>query len=289
MNNKAAIKYGFLAPSVLLLLAVIAYPIGHAVYLALHDITFFNINAANKPFVGLANFKEIFQNEMFLNALFNTLKLVGIALAAELILGLALALLFNYRFRGRGILVTLMLVSTILSPIVIALMWRYMLNFETGIINHVLSGIGLQRVAWLADPTLAFISAVISEVWWTTPFVFVVVLAGLQSIPVEVNEAALVDGCTTWQTFIHVTLPLLRPIIRVVILIRGADLIKTFDVIYGLTNGGPGNATEVLPVWLFKRGFTDFDLSTTATGSLVLLGITLLLAIGFLRKTREQE
>jgi multiple sugar transport system permease protein len=198
------------------------------------------------------------------------------ALTCEFLLGLGLALLLNAQIRGRGFFRASLLVPMMLPPVVVGVVWRLMLNPDFGAINGTLKwfGVRTESLTWTASPRLAMLSVIAVDVWQWTPFVFLVLLAGLQAIPQEPYEAALIDGSSRWQTFRHVTLPLLKPAILIVLLLRTMDLLRVFDQIFILTEGGPGFATETISLYIYRTAFRFFDFGYAAAMSFVLLALT---------------
>jgi multiple sugar transport system permease protein len=177
-----------------------------------------------------------------------------------------------------------------LPPVVAAVVWRLMLNPNFGAINGTLKQIGVdtEALTWTASPTLAMLSVIAVDVWQWTPFVFLVLLAGLQAIPQEPYEAALIDGSSRWQTFRHVTLPLLKPAILIVLLLRTMDLLRVFDQIFILTEGGPGFATETISLYIYRTAFRFFDFGYAAAMSFVLLALTNIISVFYIKLLKSE-
>ena len=278
------LPYYFLAPAVVLLLALTVYPLLYILRISLYRTT-----VDGETFVGLANFARLFQDSFFHESLVHTLVFTAGALALELALGLGLALLLDSRIRARGLWRSLFLLPMILPPVVAGVVWRLIYNPNFGVLNGTLQllGIDTTRLTWLADPSVALAAIVLVDVWEWTPFVFLILLAGLQAIPDEPYEAARMDGSSEWQTFRDITLPLLRPAILVAVLLRTMDLLRIFDQVFILTEGGPGRATETVSLYIYKTAFRFSDFGYAAAMSLALLVATLVLSQLYIRLLRR--
>jgi multiple sugar transport system permease protein len=239
----------------------------------------------------LQNFARLASDRFFLEALKHTLVYAVVALTLEFLFGLALAVLLSSRLRGRGFFRAALLVPMMLPPVVVGVVWRLMLNPNFGAINGTLKGFGAgtDALTWTASPRLALISVIMVDVWQWTPFMFLVLLAGLQAIPQEPYEAALIDGSSAWQTFRHVTLPLLKPAILIALLLRTMDLLRVFDQIFILTEGGPAFATETISLYIYRAAFRFSDFGYAAAMSFVLLILTNSISLLYIRLLREQE
>lgn len=276
--------YLFIAPSVVLLLALTVYPLLYIVRISLYRMT-----PGGETFVGVENFLRLFRDPFFFRSLGQTFVFTFGSLGLEFLLGLSLALLLDSQIRARGFWRALFLLPMILPPVVVGVIWRLIYNPNFGVLNGTLQLLGLDtsRLTWLADPAVALAAVMVVDVWEWTPFVFLILLAGLQAIPEEPYEAARMDGSSAWQTFVHVTLPLLAPAILVALLLRTMDLLRIFDQIFILTQGGPGFATETISLYIYKTAFRFFDFGYAAAMSLVLLTATLVVArfyLSFLQK-----
>jgi multiple sugar transport system permease protein len=269
---------------VVLLLALTVYPLLYIVRISLYRLT-----PAGETFVGSENFLRLLRDPFFFQSLGQTFVLIVGALTLEFLLGLSLTLLLDSEIRARGLWRALFLLPMILPPVVVGVIWRLIYNPNFGVLNGALQllGVDTTRLTWLADPSVALAALVVVDVWEWTPFVFLILLAGLQAIPEEPYEAARIDGSSAWQTFRHVTLPLLAPAILVALLLRTMDLLRLFDQVFILTQGGPGFATETISLYIYKTAFRFFDFGYAAAMSLVLLVATLIASrfyMGFLQK-----
>jgi multiple sugar transport system permease protein len=278
------LAFVLLAPTIAVLLALTIYPLIYSIKISLQG------EAGNWT---LQNFTRLIADRFFLSALAHTLVYAAIALTLEFLLGLALALLLNSQMRGRAVFRSLLLVPMMLPAVVVGVVWRLMLNSNFGAINGTLKGFGINTDAltWTASPKLAMASVIVADIWQWTPFMFLILLAGLQAIPQEPYEAALIDGSSAWQTFRHVTLPLLRPAILIALLLRTMDLLRVFDQIFILTEGGPGFATETVSLYIYRTAFRFSNFGYATAMSFVLLTITNVISVGYIRvlQTRVSE
>ena len=275
----------FLAPAIAVLLALSIYALIYSITISLQQET------AGSLSWGLGNFGRLVSDNFFLTALAHTFVYAVSALTCEFLLGFGLALLLNKQIRGRGVFRASLLIPMMLPPVVVGVVWRLMLNPNFGAINGTLKQFRLntERLTWTASPKLAMLSVIAVDVWQWTPFVFLVLLAGLQAIPQEPYEAALIDGSSRWQTFWHVTLPLLKPSILIVLLLRTMDLLRVFDQIFILTEGGPGFATETISLYIYRTAFRFFDFGYAAAMSFVLLALTNVISAIYIKFLQAKE
>jgi len=268
------------APALLVLGALSIYPLLFAVEISLRTAGGY----------GLDHFRRLAADRLFLVSLGQTLLYTAAALALEFALGLALALLVNREFRLRRLVRAVLLIPMLLPPVVVAVLWRLILNPEFGVLNGTLRGWGLETrgLTWVAAENTALLSVILVDVWQWTPFLFLLLLAGLQGLPVEPFEAAVVDGASRWQVFRRLTLPMLRPVIAIAVLLRGMDLLRVFDQIFILTQGGPGFATETVTLYIYRTAFRFHNFGYAAAMSFVLLAATTTVARAFLRLLRQQ-
>jgi len=265
--------FGFLLTSPLLVLmaGIIAYPLAYAVM-----ASFQNFRLTSRPgtirFIGLDNYIWALGDPQFWIALRNTLLYAGIAVPAELALGLLIALALRNLTRGAGIARTILIMPMMLAPIAMGLMWKFMFNDQLGIINHLLKLAGLSGgILWLSQPVTAFVSLLIVEIWATTPIMVILLSAGLTTIPQELYDAAKIDGAGRWQRFWNVTWPLLQPVVLVALLLRGMDAFRVFDIVYILTQGGPANSTDVLSYYAYRLNFESMDVGRASAVSVMML------------------
>jgi multiple sugar transport system permease protein len=276
--------YLFASPALFLVGLLALAPILAAVWLSLHRrLPIFGIN----EFVGLSNYWMLWEDERFWSASRTTLYFTGLSMAAELALGLALALLLD-GLLGRGgeprWLQVIVLVPWAISTVVSASMWGWLYHPDYGLLNYLLVTAGLvsEPVNWLGDPVWALHAAILMDVWKTTPFAALLLLAGLKAIPRDLYLAARVDGAGWWTTFRHLTMPLLLPIVLIVLVFRTMDAVRIFDAVYVLTGGGPGNGTETLSIYAYKTLFQMLQFGYGSTLSTAMFLMILLLTGGYL-------
>jgi trehalose/maltose transport system permease protein len=243
-NPERRTAYYMILPAILIILVVAFYPIAYALWLSFHQA---NINATGN-FVGLQNYILMFQNSEFLEGLKNTLIFTGVSVTLEFFIGLAIALAIHRAFRGRGLVRAAVLVPWAFPTVISAVMWRLMFQDQVGIIQYVASAIGIVSQPILSDQTLLLIGAILVDTWKTTPFVALLLLAGLQVIPGDVYEAAKVDGANVIQRFFRITLPLLKPAILVAVLFRTLDSYRVFDLFWAMSN----RELESLSTFVYK-------------------------------------
>lgn len=280
----------FASPALVLIGIVILFPLIYSFYLSFRD---FDLSVGpDSAFVGGRNYTEaLFRDGRFLGSVWNTGVIIAPSLVVELLLGLGLALLLNRATRGRAIITAVLAIPAMVSPVMAAMAWRMMFGVKYGAINNLGRQLGLLDVYfdWFSSPFMSVISVVLVEVWHNTPFMMLVLLAGLQSIPQELYDAARADGATPWQSFWSVTLPLLKFTMAVGVMIRLIDLTKLFGLIFILTFGGPGGATETVAFNTYLVGFKDFRMSYASALSYVIVLGTLIFTLLFLWISRLRE
>lgn len=285
--NKRELLLPFLlvAPALVVLLTLSIYPLLYSITTSLQQQT------SSGVVWSLVHFKRLASDGFFQLAMVHTIVYALMALTIEFFLGLGLALLLNQQMRGRGLFRASLLVPMMLPTVVVGVVWRLLLHPNFGAINGTLKQIGIpvENLTWTSSPRLAFLAVIAVDVWQWTPFVFLVLLAGLQAIPQEPYEAALIDGSTRWQTFRHVTLPLLKPAILIVLLLRTMDLLRVFDQIFILTEGGPGVATEMISLYIYRTAFRFFDFGYAAAMSFVLLALTNVISVVYLKVLQDER
>jgi multiple sugar transport system permease protein len=268
----------WVAPALFVLAALSIYPLLYLIKVSLTD----------SHGVTLAHYSRLFQDRLFSVAAGQTLLYAAAALALEFFLGLALALLVDSLARGRAFIRVGLLAPMLLPPVVAAVIWRLIYNPEFGVINGMLRQMGFNtaNLTWTSGRTTAMLSVILVDVWEWTPFLFLLLTAGLQAIPAEPLEAARVDGAGYWQTLRDVVLPLLKPVILLALLLRSMDLLRIFDQIFLLTQGGPGSATETVSLYIYRTAFRFSNFGYAAAMSFVGLVITMLAARGLMRLMR---
>ena len=280
----------FASPALFLIALVILFPLVYAFYLSLQN---FDLSVGpDYEFVGAKNYMEaLLRDHRFLGSVWNTAVIIAPSLAVELVLGLGLALLLGRVIRGRPVITALLAIPAMVSPVMGAMAWRMMYGVKYGAINNLGRQLGILDVYfdWFGSPVISVIAVVLVEVWLNTPFMMLVLLAGLQSIPQELYESAKVDGATAWQSFWSITLPLLKFTMAVGVMIRLIDLTKLFGLIFILTFGGPGGATETVAFNTYLVGFKDFRMSYASALSYLIVGGVLVLTLVFLWIQRIRE
>lgn len=280
-----------LIPALLVLLLVYAYPIGRSFWLSLFNQ---NLGTELQPvFTGLDNYGRMAQDGRFWQSIFNTTVFTLSSLILELLLGIGIALVLNQAFRGRSAVRTAAILPWALPTALIATTWAWIFNAEFGIWNDMLRRVGLlaegQGINWLGDPTLAMIAVIVADVWKTTPFISILLLAGLQSIPGDLYEAHAIDGASPWQSFRRITLPLLMPQILIAALFRFAQAFGIFDLIAVMTGGGPAGATETVSIYIYATimRYLDFGYGAAlVVVTFIVLILSVALATFLLSKTR---
>jgi multiple sugar transport system permease protein len=284
-KRELLLPFFLVAPALVVLLTLSIYPLIYSITISLQQQT------ASGVVWSLVHFKRLASDGFFQTALVHTVVYATAALTCEFLLGLGLALLLNQQIRGRELFRASLLVPMMLPTVVVGVVWRLLLHPNFGAINGTLKQIGIdtESLTWTASPRLAFLAVIAVDVWQWTPFVFLVLLAGLQAIPQEPYEAALIDGSTRWQTFRHVTLPLLKPAILIVLLLRTMDLLRVFDQVFILTEGGPGFGTEMISLYIYRTAFRFFDFGYAAAMSFVLLLLTNVVSVVYLKLLQDER
>ncbi|WP_122941593.1 carbohydrate ABC transporter permease [Brachybacterium sp. EE-P12] len=279
------VRCAFVLPAALYMLAFFGYPIVKNLVMSFQAYDFSTFFNGRAPFIGLDNYAATLTDPIFLRALGNTGLFTLGSLAGQFVLGLALALYFRRRFPLSGLLRSLLLLPWLLPMIVSAAVWRWILEQDNGALNRFLEGLGLisDPIPWLNSSDTALIAVILVNIWLGIPFNVVLLHSGLQAIPEEVYEAGALDGATGARSFAHLTLPLLRPVVSVVLLLGVIYTIKVLDLIIGLTGGGPANATQTLATRSYEMSFVEFDFGQGAALSNVLIAIALAFSIVYLR------
>jgi len=281
------LKWVFTLPAVLFVLLMMVFPI-----LYTFRISFFewSMSSVTPPkWVGLDNYIALLSDSRFWNSVKNTFIFSAGALALETVLGVAIALLLYRDFFGKNLVKTLFLLPMVATPVAMGLVWLLIYEPSIGVANTLLKMLGLEPQLWIASPTQVLPSLILIDVWEWTPMVALIVMAGLATLPSEPYEAADVDGATAWQKFAHLTLPMLRPTIIVAVMLRLIDVLKTFDIIYSTTQGGPNMKSETLNIYGYSLGFQYFKLGMASSLLVIffaiVMGFTLIMI--WIRKRQE--
>lgn len=284
--SERALGAVLLAPAALLLLVVVVYPVATLFVTSLYGVD--NANpGAGEAFVGLDNFARAFDDDRFWSSTLHTLVYIVVTVPGALVVGLGLALLANQPFRLQWPVRLGLLLPWALPLVFAGLIFRWFFEYNAGVVNDVLRRVGAEPLQWLSEPTLAFAAVCIAIVWKSASFMALMLLAGLQTIPRSLYEAAEVDGATRWQQFVEITLPMLRPAIFVALIFRTITAIQTFDIPYAMTNGGPGDTTETLAMYIHRTtlDFLDFGYGSALAALMFLLSMAV--TSGYLRYTRR--
>lgn len=277
--NKGKQGLLYIAPVIIFLLIFSIFPLIYSVRVSLTDLNM--TREGTGVFIGLKNFVKLFsQGSLFVKGIKNTTVLILFALTIETIAGFAIAkLFFNIQeMRFSNILKTIYIIPIMITPLIYGLIWLYMLNPTQGIVNYILSLFNIEALGWFGNTTTALLSIIIIDIWQYTPFVMIILLSGLLSINKDLYEAAKIDGTNWFQDIIHIELPSIRSIIGIAVILRLMDLIRTFDVVYATTRGGPGGATEVLSMYSYRQSFLNYNIGLGTASAIVALIITIILS-----------
>jgi multiple sugar transport system permease protein len=280
-------QFGYLlaAPGLAALMLVIFFPLLFTLVTSAFDYTL--IQPTHDVFTGLGHYQDALENAEFGQSLWVTLRFVAAVVILEFLLGFTVALMLNTVERGKNVYYLIPLFPLLMNPVVVGLIWRMFLHPVLGIVNYLLSLLGIHAVNWLGDPQNAFWTLVMVDIWHQVSFMVVLLLAGLSALPREPYEAARMEGASTFQTFIHVTLPLMRPVIMVTLLIRLIFAIRTYDLIYIMTRGGPGQATDLVSYFIYRQAFVGLNIGQAAALSVILLLIVMTLTAYLYRYMRS--
>jgi len=272
-----------LLPAIIVLLLFIAAPIINSFFLSFHRIII-GLPQLKTPFVALDNYLQLLKDPIARHSFFITIIFVALTTFFELLIGLFLALLIHHRFPGRGALRACVLIPWAIPTVVSAQMWRYLFNDAYGVINYMIFGASTNSyIPWLALSTTALSSIIIADIWKTSSFAALLILAGLQVIPEELYQAAKVDGAIAWQRFRHVTWPLIRPALLIALLFRTIDAFRVFDLAFVMTQGGPADATNVLQLYGYKKMFVEGWMGYGSAVSVCIFIIVLVIAVAYVR------
>ena len=285
MVREKRLPYLLMLPSLIILILLVIFPM---VFLYYNTLFRWGLGAWDKrEFVGLYNYISVLTDPFFYNSLGVTLVYTAAAVTLEFLLGLGIAIILR-NVVARRLIISILIIPMAMAPAAAGLVWSLMLNYSYGVIPYILKRILGFSPAFLGAE-FALFSVILVDVWQWTPFMALIILAGMEALPIEPYEAAQLDGATAWQIFRHITLPLLKPLLLVALLLRTIDVMKTFDTIYVLTGGGPGQATEVLSLRIFKTGFFwgGYEMGKASVIAILLLLLITLLANVFIKMLRE--
>jgi multiple sugar transport system permease protein len=278
--------WSIFTPALVVMLWLTVYPMISVFLTSFQD---YNYISGSRHWIGLGNYLDILSDSIFLTSLFNTLLFCLAATAIEVVAGIVLALVFYGNFRGKSLFMILVILPMMLSTMVVSSIWKTMFNYDIGLINYVLNALGLAKVGWLIDPGVALWSIVLVDVWQWTPFAFIVIQAGLASVPQEIFEASVVDGASYRQTLLKITLPILRDQILLLALLRTIDTFKIFSKVFALTKGGPGNATETVSYFVYREAFQYFKMGRSSAASMITLLAVVFVSFFYLKKILNKK
>ncbi|MDE2789641.1 MAG: sugar ABC transporter permease [Paracoccaceae bacterium] len=273
--------YFFILPAVAIMATGLLYPVIQAFYLSFFDWKI-GTDLEDAPWVGFRHFIRMATDADVLESITVTLRFGFWTITIEMLLGVALALLLEKPIRGASLFRTVFILPLMISPVVVGLIWRYLFDARIGWINYYLGYLGIEPQVWLGDADLAFFAIVFTDIWQWTPFIFIIVIAGLQALPSEVLEASKIDGANWWQHILFVKLPMIRSILVIALLLRLIDVFRALEVMYILTGGGPGRATELLSLHIYNRAFDTQQLGYASAISVLLILIVFSLSFAIL-------
>jgi len=277
-----------LAPAALLLLVIVVYPIATLFWNSLHGVDNANV-AAGEQFVGLKNYVTAFEDDRFWGSAWHTILYIVVTVPGSLLVGLGLALLANMPFKVKWPVRLGLLLPWALPLVFAGLIFRWFFEYRTGVVNDTLMRLGFEPLSWLSDPDLAFTAISIAIIWKSSSFMALMLLAGLQTIPKSLYEAAEVDGASKWQQFVEITLPMLRPAIFVALIFRTITAIQTFDIPYAMTGGGPGDSTETLAMYIHKTTLDFLDFGYGSALAALMFVLSMAATSGYLKYTRRSS
>jgi multiple sugar transport system permease protein len=278
------LRYLMLAPAVLILLALTIFPSVYMFYAAVHKVS--PNPEIPWEFAGVDNFARLLTDEQFHVGLLNTAIFTVVAVTIEFLLGLGLALLLDKYIRRLTFLKTVLMIPMMLPPIAVAITWKIIYEPQFGVLNEFMFQLGLPLQAWAGDVDLAMASVIAADVWQWTPFIFLLMLAGLASLPAEPYEAAAIDGASGWRQFWDLTIPFLKPVIAIALLLRIMDAIRLFDLVFILTGGGPADQTKVLSLYIYQVAYRFADPGYAAAISLFVLFVTVVFSTWFIKRMK---
>jgi len=291
LNLRGLSLYAFLVPAIVYIAFTMLYPVYENIRMSLHSVTIRTFLSDNQPWVGLDNFRTIFNDEEFWHATRLSLTFTVGSIFFQFTIGFALALLFSQSFPGNYLMRAMMLLGWLIPTVLSGTIFRWVLDGDYGVLNYALTSLGLinDDRYWLIDSSTALWGTILANVWVGIPFNMLLLLAGLQGISVTLYEASATDGASAWQRFLTITMPLMRPVALSVLLLGLIYTFKVFDLIYIMTAGGPVNATTVLPIYAYDLTFVSFKFGTGAASAVIMLVALLVVATGYVWYTQREE
>lgn len=287
LGDKLA-SWAFLTPTMLFLGVTALLPLLYSVYLSFFRMKL-NMPNQEPTFIGLENYARIFTDELLKTSTINTVIFAVVTVALETVLGLMVAMVISSDKRWARLTTSIFMIPMIMAPVAIGTLFRMMMDASTGVLNYFLNVLGLPSIPWLSNPTCAMIAVMLVNIWQLTPWVTVICVAGLKALPSNCLQAGIMDGASSRQIFWHIVLPLVKPVLVVVLMIRFIDAFKVFDTVYVMTNGGPGSATEMLPNYIYKQGLKYFDAGYAAALAIVFVFVMTFCTLVFLKWRKSEE
>lgn len=286
--REMGVKMSFLMPGIIILVLLSVYPFFYCIFLSFHSWNLVRPQWGFN-FVGIQNFIDALSAPRFIDSVGSTFIILGGALILQFILGLGIAMLLNVDIKGMPIVRAVIILPSVVTPIVVGILWSLLYKYQYGLINYLLNFFGLPSVHWLTSEWEARLCIMLADTWQWTPFVALVILAGLRSVPEALSEAAFIDGAGQWQQFRYITLPLIKPTILVVMLLRTIDGFRMFEKIFAITKGGPAGATETTSFLIYIQGFQLWEMGVAAASSILFLVIVTIVTQIILRGFRGNE
>jgi multiple sugar transport system permease protein len=281
-----ALSWLFVMPVIIILLITAFIPLGWGLYLSFFRYKL-NMPSAT-AYIGLKNYIDIFSDELIIRSLRNNVIFAGLSVSVELIVGVILAMMLSNDNRFTRGLVSILMVPMIIAPVAAGTLWRMMLDRTYGVVNYLMSFLGIQPVSWIGDPKIALYTIVLVDCWQYIPFVAVLVLSSIKAMPTSFLDAARVDGASPWKVFWRIILPISSPVIIIVAMLRFIDAFKVFDTIFVMTQGGPGNATEMLPTYIYRQGIKFLSIGYSSATAILFVIAMSLVAWSF-QKLRDRQ
>ena len=283
-------NYMFILPGALFVVCFLVFPIFYNFFLSFQNVTFLNLHGEHE-FVGWKNYKTIFNDPVFPVSFKNSIIFTLGSMIFQFIIGFALALFFNKKFPGSYLMRSLLLLGWMMPIVITGTLFKWMLSGDSGVFNHILLSLGIieKPISWLIEENTALLGTIVANIWIGVPFNMIILLAGLQGLPKNLYEAAQIDGASRVRQFFHITLPLMRPTILILIMLVIIYTFKVFDLIFVMTGGGPINSTTIFPLYAYKLAFTNFELSLGSTVSSIMFLILLIFASFYLWLMRKEE
>jgi multiple sugar transport system permease protein len=284
-RNDRRFGWALTAPGLTALTLVVAFPLLFTIFTSGFEYTL--VKPGFNTFAGLENYRNAFAENYFGDSLWVTVKFVVAVVIIEFIIGFTVALMLNAVTRFKNVYYLILLMPLLINPVVVAQIWRMFLHPELGIVNFLIGLLGAPKINWLGDAKIAFWTVVLVDIWHQVSFMIILLLAGLSALPREPYEAARMDGASTLQAFVYITLPLMRPVIVVTLLIRLIFAVKTFDLVFIMTRGGPGTATDLISYFIYRSAFYGLDIGQASAISVILLVVVLALTAYLYRYMRS--